>query len=93
MTTTVRDNVDLHRYEIIIDDNVVGIADYSVQGDTIVLPHTVIDPAHRGQGLAAQLVRGALDDIRARGLTVDARCWYVAEFIESHVEYADLTNR
>ena len=37
------------------------------------------------------LVRGALDHIRGRGLTVDPQCWYVAEFIRAHREYVDLT--
>ena len=44
----------------------------------------------RKQGLGAELVRGALDDVRARGSTVLAQCWYVAEFIDQHPEYADL---
>lgn len=91
MTTTVRDNTGRHRYELLIDDKVVGVAEYALHGDTIVLPHTVIDSAHRAKGLGAVLVRGALDDIRRRGLTVDAQCWYVAEFIRAHDEYLDLT--
>ena len=90
MTTTVRDNTDQRRYELVVRDDIVGIADYSVHGDTIVLPHTVIDPAHRGKGFGAVLVRGALDDIRSRGLNVDPRCWYVAEFIRAHEEYLEL---
>ena len=91
MTTTVRDNPDKHRYELVLGARGVGIADYVVQGDTIVLPHTVIEATHRGQGLGAVLVRGALDHIRGRGLTVDPQCWYVAEFIRAHDEYVDLT--
>jgi predicted GNAT family acetyltransferase len=93
LTTTVRDNTDQHRYELVIGDDIIGFADYSVHGDTVVLPHTVIDPAHRGKGFGAVLVRGALDDIRDRGLAVDPRCWYVAEFIRAHDEYAELTRR
>jgi predicted GNAT family acetyltransferase len=57
------------------------------------MPHTVIDPKRRGEGLGAILVRGALDDIRERGLVVDPQCWYVAEFISGHGEYRDLTSR
>jgi predicted GNAT family acetyltransferase len=50
----------------------------------------VIEPSMRNRGLGAELVRGALDDVRARGGTVVAHCWYVAEFIDQHTEYADL---
>jgi uncharacterized protein len=56
----------------------------------VVFPHTEIEPSMRNQGLGAELVRGALDDVRARGGTVVAQCWYVAEFIDQHPEYSDL---
>jgi predicted GNAT family acetyltransferase len=90
MGTDVRDNPDEHRYELIVDGKLVGIADYHRRGGVVVLPHTVIDPAHRGQGYAAVLVRGALDDCRRRGERVDPRCWYVAGFLDDHAEYRDL---
>jgi predicted GNAT family acetyltransferase len=89
-TMTVRDNPERRRYELLDGDELVGIADYVVQGDRVVMPHTVIDPMRRGQGLGAQLVAGALDDIRRAGRTVVPRCWYVAEFIDAHPGYADL---
>ncbi len=78
------------RYELVDGDDVVGFADYSVDGDRIVLPHTVIDPSRRGQGLGAVLVQGALDDVRPSGRTVVPTCWYVRGFIDGHPEYADL---
>jgi hypothetical protein len=34
-----------------------------------------------------------LDSIRADGKTVVPRCWFVAEFIDLHPEYADLVAR
>jgi predicted GNAT family acetyltransferase len=78
------------RYELRLDEVVVGVADYREHGGTVVMPHTSVDPSHRGQGLAAVLVRGALNDLRARGATVDPQCWYVAEFISANSDYADL---
>jgi uncharacterized protein len=54
------------------------------------MPHTVIDPARRRQGLGAELVRGALDDLRRRGHRVVPSCWFVAEFIDDHPDYVDL---
>ena len=86
----VRHNAPRSRYEITVDGRVVGFAEYRRHGDTVVFPHTEIDPSMRNRGLGAELVRGALDDERARGSTVDAQCWYVAEFIDHHAEYADL---
>jgi uncharacterized protein len=86
----VRHNAARSRYEISVDGRLVGFADYRADGDTIVFPHTEIEPSMRNEGLGAELVRGALDDVRARGGTVVAQCWYVAEFIDQHPRYADL---
>lgn len=86
----VRDNAERSRYELIVDDRVLGIADYHLVGDTLVIPHSEIDAAHRGQGLGDVLVRGTLDDARARGLRVVPQCWFVADFIGRHAEYGDL---
>jgi uncharacterized protein len=86
----VRNNVPRSRYEITVDGRVVGFAEYTRHDDTVVFPHTEIEPSMRNRGLGAELVRGALDDVRARGNAVVAQCWYVAEFIDQHTEYADL---
>jgi predicted GNAT family acetyltransferase len=83
-------NDQLGRYELTIDDQLVGIADFVVRGSTIVLPHTEIDVDRRGRGLGAILVKGALDDIRARGAVVVPTCWYVRQYIDEHPEEADL---
>lgn len=90
MTTEVRKVEERSRYELLVDGELAGIADYREQGDVVVFPHTEIDTTRRGQGLGAVLVRGALDDVRAQGRTVVPACWYVAEFIEQHADYADL---
>ena len=86
----VRRNPDRSRYELMLDGKLAGIADYEETGDTVVLPHTEIHASLRNRGLGAQLVRGTLDDLRRRGHRVVPRCWYVAQFIDEHPEYADL---
>ena len=90
MATTVQHNRARSRYEIIVDDRVVGFADYTLEGDTVVFPHTEMESSMRGKGLGAELVRHALDDVRRSGGKVVADCWYVAEFIAEHPEYGDL---
>ncbi|HEX5096284.1 MAG TPA: GNAT family N-acetyltransferase [Acidimicrobiia bacterium] len=87
---TVRENVEKQRYEISIEDTRVGFAEYRRDGDVLVFPHTEIDSACRGRGLGAQLVREALDDVRSKGLHVEPRCWFVAQFVDEHPEYRDL---
>jgi len=92
MATEVRNNREQLRYELVIDDEVVGIAEYRVVGDVVVFPHTEIERSRRGQGLGAQLVQQALDDVRTTNRRVRPQCWYVAEFIAEHPEYADLAS-
>jgi uncharacterized protein len=87
-------NDERQRYELVIDDRVVGVADYEmVDESTMVLPHTEIDSRERGRGLGAVLVQGVLDDARARGAKVVPACWFVREFIEQHPDEADLLAR
>jgi predicted GNAT family acetyltransferase len=88
--TEVRDNAEKSRYELLEDGKLLGVADYRPMGDTLAFPHTEIVPARRNQGLGAQLVKGALDDVRRKGAKVVPYCWFVAEFIEANPDYADL---
>ncbi len=90
MEIEVHRNEDAGRYDLTVDGVHAGHADYVVEGTRIVMPHTVIDPSLRGRGLAAQLVGAALDDVRTQGRTVVPTCWYVAEYIDRHPEYAEL---
>jgi predicted GNAT family acetyltransferase len=90
MDAQVTNNADQNRYEIRVQGRLVGVADYRVAGDVVVIPHTEITPALRGNGLAAQLVRWALDDVRGSRRSVDPQCWYVAQFIDDNPEYGDL---
>ena len=92
MGIEIRNNCEQCRYELAIDDYIVGTAEYRVVGDVVVFPHTEIERSRRGQGLGAQLVRYALDDVRATNRRVDPQCWYVAEFIAEHPEYVDLAS-
>ena len=90
MSTDVRRNDEKSRYELFVDDRLVGFADFRVEGRTVIFPHTEIEADRRGRGLGAILVRGALDDVRSTGRSVLALCWYVARFIDEHPEYNDL---
>ena len=90
MAHEVRRNAERSRYEILVDGEVAGIADYQVDGTVWTFPHTVIDGHRRGQGLGAELVQAALDDVRAQGATVVPLCWYVARFVDENPEYRDL---
>jgi uncharacterized protein len=89
--TRVEHRPERSRYELLVDGQLAGIADYRELADgTLVFPHTEIEAARRGQGLGEVLVRGALDDVRGGDTAVVPQCWYVAQFIRQHPEYRDL---
>jgi uncharacterized protein len=90
MDVRVRNSKTRSRYELVVEGTVVAIADYRVAGNTVVLPHTEVLRQRRGQGLAARLVRAALDDLRNQGKRVVPACWFVREFIQDNQDYADL---
>ena len=78
------------RYQILVDEAVVGFTDYHDDGEQRTFPHTVIDEDQRGQGLASTLIREALEATRATGKSVIPQCPAVAGFIAKHSEYHDL---
>jgi predicted GNAT family acetyltransferase len=89
----VQDNPGKLRYELVLDEHVVGEISYRLAPDPVVLLHTEVLPSHEGKGLGARLVADALDDIRARGLHVVPICPFVRSYIRRHPDYADLVGR
>jgi predicted GNAT family acetyltransferase len=87
----VSHNADAERYEITVDGEFAGFTEAHPLADgTILFPHTIVEPAFEGQGLASKLVTGALDDIRARGLHVHVTCPYILGWLPKHPDYQDL---
>ena len=56
----------------------------------ITFVHTEVPPELGGKGIGSKLVKGALDQVRAEGLKVIARCPFVKAYIDKHAEFADL---
>ncbi len=77
------------RYETTVEGT-LAVAEYHRAGDKITFTHTEVPPAIGGRGIAAAIVKFALDDARAKGLRVGSTCWYVTDYIRDHPEYQDL---
>lgn len=80
------------RFTIEVEGRTVGLADYDDRDGRRIFPHTQVLPEYQGRGLATILVAEALRSTRAAGLRIVPRCWMVAEFIDKHSEYADITD-
>ncbi len=86
----VTNNAAESRYEIHVDGVLAGFSEYADAGGVLVMPHTVVFDEFGGQGLAAILVTGALDDVRSNNQQIRPDCEYIQGFLEKHPDYQDL---
>jgi hypothetical protein len=86
---TVRDNPDLNRFELDLNGK-TAVAYYQLSPGVITFRHTEVPPEMSGHGIGSQLVRGALEAVRTRGLKVVPKCPFVAAYMAKHPEFNDL---
>ena len=84
------DRPDALRYEASLDGEVVGFVEYRLAGTRRLLLHTEVDPAFEGRGIAGDMARHVLDEARARGARVTAKCPFIRSWLARHPEYADV---
>jgi len=92
MDRIVEDNPGRSRFELRVEGELVGWAEYLPAGESVIIAHTEIDERREGEGLGSVLVRGTLDRIRASGKTVIPTCPFTAAYIQRHPEYVDLVD-
>lgn len=83
------DNPDAQRYELHVDGELIGTADYSIRGDTVAITRVFTRPTHRGQGLAFVTTEYAVDRIVADGRKVAPVCWVAERWFGAHPERAE----
>lgn len=93
-TTTLVHEPDAKRYVLRIENELVAVAEYTINGSSISFNHTFTNPKLRGHGYAGNVVEFAMDDVEA---TTDYRvvpmCWYVGKWFDEHPERAGLLTR
>ena len=85
-----RENEAKQQYEVYVNGQLVGHAQYRPLPEARLLPHTELDEQYEGQGLGSRLVQFALDDLRERGLNAVPTCPFVTSYIRKHPEYLGL---
>ena len=65
-----------HRIYVIEGDEEVGEVTFPERDGVSVINHTYVDDRYRGQGIASELVRRAVEEIESRGGRVEATCSY-----------------
>jgi predicted GNAT family acetyltransferase len=89
----ITDNPDKHRFEADLGDGSLAMAEYKLVPGKIVFTHTLVPPAHEGQGIGSALIRFALASARDRGLKVVPICPFFTAYFVKHVEVQDLLER
>ncbi|MFI2632344.1 GNAT family N-acetyltransferase [Streptomyces collinus] len=79
-------------YAVLVDGHRAGLTAYRDRGEQRVFFHTETDDTFAGRGLAAELVRQALTDVRASGKRMVPVCPYIASYLKRHDGFADITD-
>lgn len=65
-----------HRIYVVDNDEEIGEVTFPERDGLYVINHTYVDDQYRGQGIASELVRRAVEEIEGRGGRVKATCSY-----------------
>ena len=90
LDVVVRDDPARSRYEVLLDGELAGFADYHVQPGLITVMYTEIDPAFEGRGVGSTFVARMLEDIRRREAKVLPVRPFVRAYLQQHAEASDL---
>ena len=85
----VQHNRKQQRFEIIVDGK-TALAEYSINGNTMIFTHTETPDEMRGNGIASKIAKTALDYAREYNYIVKPACSFFRDFIASTPEYQDL---
>lgn len=82
-------NAAASRFEAVVDGQLCA-TQYRMFGRLMMFTHTGVPAELRGRGIAAALVRAALEHARAKGYRVRPDCSYVEAYMQRHPETLDL---
>ncbi|TFV95068.1 GNAT family N-acetyltransferase [Leifsonia flava] len=91
--TSIRRNDDGGRYELSIDGEIAGYAEFRQSPGEIIVTHTQTLRDYKGQGVATRLTEWMLADARERGERVVPKCPFLVEYLETHHEFDDIIDR
>jgi uncharacterized protein len=90
METSIRQNTEQSRYELMVEDAVAGVVEYREQGDQVELTHTEVDPSYEGQGIGSHLAHAVLDNLRNEKRSLVPSCRFINGYLKRHPEFAEL---
>lgn len=88
--------LEADRFTISVDGTQAGFTEFidrtTDSGGQRIFPHTEIDEAFGGRGLATILVGEAVESTRAAGLRIVPVCSMVAGYLDKHPEFNDMVD-
>ena len=81
--TTVNHDAGTHQFTTEVDGSRARL-DYALARNVMTITHTRVPPAIGGRGVAAELMRAALDAARRAGWSVNPACSYAAAYMAKH---------
>jgi predicted GNAT family acetyltransferase len=88
--TTVTKESD--RFTISVGGKPAGFTKIIDRDGRRIFPHTEVDDAFQGRGLATILIGEALQQTRDAGLQIVAKCEMVAAYVKKHPEFNDVVD-
>ena len=90
----LEDNGGKGRYVVRGPDGAEAEMTFTRVGESrIIIDHTGVPDAFRGQGVGARLVTRAVEDARAAGKTILPLCPFAAAQFRRHPEWADVLEK
>lgn len=89
MSVEVRNEEAKRRFVADVEGHEATI-EYVKAGDAYNLLHTFVPEELRGRHVGEDLVRGTLEQIKARGATFIPTCPFVQAFLKRHPEYKEM---
>jgi predicted GNAT family acetyltransferase len=78
--STISHDQDAKRFTTEVDGHRAQL-DYTVADGVMTITHTRVPPEIGGRGVAAELMRAALQFAEERGLSIDPACSYAAAYM------------
>ena len=91
MEYNITHHPERHRFEI-QENGITAYVEYRPYTRGLNLIHTIVPPALQGQGIAALLVKAAMNYAREHQLKVIPSCPYIPVYLERHPEDKELVD-
>ena len=78
----IHSNPSKNRAEAYVYDKMVGVCEYTIDGDTWNIVHTSVDKDYQGQGIARALVEFVIKDALGQDITLMATCSYANKILQ-----------